>query len=301
LPARDARASRPMAMLPSPDAIRTTGTADILGPQRRAGAPKLIGVLNISPESNVPGSVATTGEEIDRKARDLIAQGADMIEIGARSTNPRAPRIDDGEERRRLLPVLAALKGAGWPVAVDTWSLATAVAALEAGADMINFTASEPADDLYRAVAATGAALFLTYLPYPDAYAMREGPRREYGPEAILAYFAAQRRRARALGCSPLIADPNLGIFHPDLDDYEKIAYQLQAMEVAPRLQAEGFPVLLYCARKECLTSRIIYAALLLRLGVEYIRIHEPAIARRLLPSGGRPPLAPPREPHAPS
>lgn len=279
-----------MVMLRTREEVYATNK-DIPMTPRRSVSPKLIGVLNISPESNVPGSVATTGEAIDRKARDLIAQGADIIEIGARSTNPAAPRIDDGEERRRLLPVLAHMKRAGWPVAVDTWSVATAVAALEAGADMINFTSSAPTEDLYRAVAATDAALLLTYLPYPDPYAMRAGARREYGPEAILAYFAEQRRRAAGLGCASLIADPNLGIFHPDLDDYEKIVYQLQAMDLAPRLHAEGFPVLLYCARKECLSSRIIYAALLLRLGVDYIRIHEPAIALRLLASGGRPPL----------
>ena len=223
----------------------------------------------------------------------MIDQGADLVELGARSTNVRAPRIDDSEEQQRLLPVLHELKRSGRRVSVDTWSVSTARVALDAGADMINFTSTEPTDELYRAVAASGASLLLTYLPYADAYAMRNAAKRDYGSEDILAYFDRQQRRARQVGCMSLIADPNAGIFHSDVDDYEKIAYQLQAMELTSRLQEKGLPVLLYCARKECLSSRIIYATLLLRLGVDYIRIHEPRIAARLMATRGRPPLSP--------
>jgi len=262
-------------------------------PRSQNTCPRLIGILNLSPESNITGSAVTERDDIEARVQALLGQGADIIEFGARSTNVCAPRIDDAEEQRRLLPVLRDMKRSGCLVSVDTWSPATAHVALNAGADMINFTSSEPTDDLYRAVATAGAWLLLTYLPYANAYAMRETAKRDYGAEDILAYFDAQRFRAHRVGCTSLIADPNAGIFHTDVDDYEKITYQIQAMELIPRLHERGFPVLVYCAHKECLSSRIIYATLLLRLGVDYIRIHEPHIAARLMPTNARPPLAP--------
>jgi len=255
--------------------------------------PRLVGVLNLSPESGTPEPVPTGWAEVEACVGVLIDQGADIIELGARSTNLSAPRVDDAEEQRRLLPVLRNVKQSGCLVAVDTWSLATACMALDSGADLINFTSTEPTDDLYQAVATADASLILTYLPYANAYAMRETAKRHCSTEDILAYFDTQQLRAHRAGCTSLIADPNTGIFHADVDDYEKVVYRLQAMELIARLQERGLPVLLHCSGKECLSSYILYATLLLRLGADYIRIHEPHIAVRLMSAGvQRPPAA---------
>jgi len=108
---------------------------------------------------------------------------------------------------------------------------------------------------------------------------MREAAQCHYGAEDILVYFDAQRLRAHRLGCTSLIADPNAGIFHADMDDDNKAAYHMQAMELIPRLHERGLPVFLHCARKECRS----YATLMLGLGVGYIRIHAPHIAVRLM------------------
>ena len=235
----------------------------------------------------------TKRDDIEASVQALLSQGADIIEFGARSTNACAPRIDDADEQRKLLPVLRDMKQSGCLVSVDTWSPATAHVALDAGADMINFTSSGPIDDLCRAVTTASSSLLLTYLLYANAYAMRETAKRHYGAEDILAYFDAQQLQAHRVGCTSLIADPNAGIFHTDVDDYEKITYQIQAMELIPRLHERGFPVLLYCARKKCLSSRIIYTTLLLRLGVDYIQIHEPQHCSTPDANKCTPPLAP--------
>jgi len=140
-------------------------------PRSQNTRPRLIGILNLLPESNIPGSVVTERDDIGASVQALLSQGADIIEFGAHSTNVCAPRIDDADEQRRLLPVLRDMKRSGCLVSVDTWSPATAHAALNAGADMTNFTSSEPTDDLYRTVTTAGASLLLTYLPYANAYA----------------------------------------------------------------------------------------------------------------------------------
>lgn len=248
---------------------------------RPARRPAIVGVINLSPESNVPGSHATGLAAVRERAAALRTEGADIVELGARSiSHDRAP-IDDAEEWRRLGPALDALVAAGYPVAVDTWSEASATAALAGGARLVNFTGAWPSAALCTAVAAAGATLCALYLPYADPYRMRACRPASYRVADILDRFRTLRARARAAGLNRLVLDPNLGILHPSFDDAAKIAYQVQAMSALPAVARLGCPTLAYLARKSALTSRQLIAAHLAALGVDYIRAHEPAIAVR--------------------
>ncbi len=251
------------------------------GLMRPARRPAIVGVINLSPESNVPGAHAAGLAAVRDRAAALSADGAGYVELGARSiSHDRAP-IDDAEEWRRLQPALNALVAAGYRVAVDTWSEASATAALDAGACLINFTGAWPSEELCGAVAAAGATLCALYLPYADPYRMRACKPASYRVADILKRFRTLRARARAAGLDRLVLDPNLGIFHPSHDDATKIAHQVQAMAALPAVARLGCPTLAYLARKSALTSRQLIAAQLAALGVDYIRAHEPAIAVR--------------------
>ena len=250
-------------------------------PVRPSRRPTIVGVINLSPESNVPGSHAGDTAAVQERAAALCTAGADLVELGARSiSHDRAP-IDDAEEWRRLQPALDALAAAGYRVAVDTWSETCATAALAAGALFINFTGAWPSAELCGAAARSGATLCALYLPYADPYRMRACPPASYDGAAILDRLRVIRDRARAAGLTGLVLDPNLGIFHPTFDDATKIAYQVQAMAALPAVARLGCPTLAYLARKSALTSRQLIAAHLAALGVDYIRAHEPAIAVR--------------------
>ena len=247
------------------------------GPRR----PAVIGVINLAPESNVPGSHAAGVPAVLERAAALCADGAGYVELGARSiSHDRAP-IGDAGEWRRLQPALDALVAGGYRVAVDTWSEASATAALDAGACLINFTGAWPSAELCSAVAAGGATLCALYLPYADPYRMRTCEPACYRVADILDRFRTLRARARAAGLDRLVLDPNLGIFHPSFDDAAKVAYQVQAMAALPAVARLGCPTLAYLARKSALSSRQLIAAHLAALGVDYIRAHEPAIAVR--------------------
>ena len=248
---------------------------------RRSRRPTIVGVINLSPESNVAGSHAAGLPAVHERAACLCAAGADYVELGARSISHHRAPVDDAEEWRRLQPALDALVAAGYRVAVDTWSETCATAALAGGARFINFTGAEPSAQLCAAVAASGAVLCALYLPYANPYQMRACPPASYHVAAILDRFRALRDRARAAGLTGLVFDPNLGIFHPSFDDATKIAYQVQAMAALPAVRRLGCPTLAYLARKSALTSRQLIAALLAALGVDYVRAHEPAIAVR--------------------
>lgn len=256
-------------------------------------APTLLGVVNLSPESMVRDSVVRGPDEAIERARALRADGVQVIDLGGRSITPDVPQIDDEEEQRRLAPTAARLREEGIRFSVDTWSSATGIAALGWGADMINFTGQDASSEMLDAIAGAGASLVLTHMPHGNAYEMRSRPR--VAPPAdlvgeIVASLEPRVEAARAAGVGEVIVDPNLGIIHPETDDYEKIHLQLEIVWQAERFRALGCPLLFYAARKPERLARIMMASAVLHAQPEYVRTHEPRILHELLRAAGRNP-----------
>lgn len=245
--------------------------------------PTLLGVINLSPESMVKDSIVAGPEAALERAKALAEHGVTALDVGGRSITPDAPPVDDAEEQARLEPALPRLASEGFRVSVDTWSPQTAVRALGWGAAIVNYTRSELPDALLEAVAGAGAALALTYMPYGDAYRMRDAERLPYRIERILEFLAPRVERARAAGVGEIIVDPNLGIIHPSTDDYTKTHLQLEVLANVDQIRTLGCPLLLYAARKPERLARILIAEAVLRARPEYVRTHEPETIVRLL------------------
>ncbi|WP_420477152.1 dihydropteroate synthase [Noviherbaspirillum sp. ST9] len=98
----------------------------------------VVGILNVNPDSFSDGGRYDTVVKAVARANAMIAEGADIIEIGGESTRPGATPVPGDEEQRRILPVISALRDCGVPIAVDTFKPDVMRAALGAGADMIN-------------------------------------------------------------------------------------------------------------------------------------------------------------------
>jgi dihydroneopterin aldolase len=250
--------------------------------------PQIVGVVNLSPESRVPDSVATGVEAVVAKATDLRDQGADFIELGGRSISHDQPLVDAAAERERLAAPLAELRKAGFAVAVDTWSLETADWALRAGVRLLNFTGRSASEELLQLAASREALLSVLYLPYADPYVMRDAQPARYGTQQLLAWGGQQQSRARAAGLRGLLLDPNAGIFHPSLDEAEKVNCQVQAISALTDLHARGATTLVYLGRKRELVGRLLLGALIARQPIDYIRTHEPQLARRMLEAAAR-------------
>jgi dihydropteroate synthase len=105
-----------------------------------AGRPIVMGVLNVTPDSFSDGGRFLDPDTAIAHARRMVAEGADVIDVGAESTRPygSATPVSSSEEARRLEPVLAAVAGLGVPVSIDTMKAQVAAAALAAGASMVN-------------------------------------------------------------------------------------------------------------------------------------------------------------------
>jgi dihydropteroate synthase len=126
--------------------------------------PAIMGVVNLSADSWYRESVCLTAEAAVQRGRVLIAQGADMVDVGAESTLAHAARVDEAAQNSQLLPVIKELRAANIPVSAETYQPAVARACLEAGANVLNLTGTAGSDELFRMVAAHDAAVILCYV-----------------------------------------------------------------------------------------------------------------------------------------
>lgn len=128
-------------------------------------APAIMGILNVTPDSFSDGGRHDTLEAAEVRAQRMLAEGADIIDIGGESTRPGADKVSSEEELARVLPVirhLAARMSA--PISIDTVKAAVARAGVEAGAVIINDVTGMTGDlDMPEVVAETGAAIVITY------------------------------------------------------------------------------------------------------------------------------------------
>mgnify|MGYP003471344423 FL=1 len=99
---------------------------------------RLLGVLNLTPDSFSDGGRYLDPERALERAREMVAEGADILDLGAESTRPGAAPVPVEEEKRRLLPVLEAVLSLGVPVSVDTRKPEVAEEALKLGAHLLN-------------------------------------------------------------------------------------------------------------------------------------------------------------------
>jgi dihydropteroate synthase len=121
------------------------------------GRCRVMGVINVTPDSFSDGGSFADTDTAVKHGLQLLAEGADILDVGGESTRPGADRVDADTERRRVEPVVAELAAAGAVVSVDTMRASTAAAALAAGARIVNDVSGGLADpDLPRVVAEAG-------------------------------------------------------------------------------------------------------------------------------------------------
>jgi dihydropteroate synthase len=119
------------------------------------GTTAVMGVLNVTPDSFSDGGQHFETSAAIAHGRLLVDQGADVVDVGGESTRPGAPRVDEGEELRRVIPVIRALASQGIVVSVDTMRASVAAASVEAGALIVNDVSAGRADQDMGTVAAT--------------------------------------------------------------------------------------------------------------------------------------------------
>ena len=208
----------------------------------------VMGVVNVTPDSFSDGGRWFRAAAAIEHAHRLIAEGADIIDVGGESTRPGAKRTSFEDEMRRVLPVVRALAGSGAVVSIDTMRSAVADLAIQAGASMVNDVSGGQADaGMFRVVAdAQVPYVVMHWRGHSDVMQARASY------EDVVAEVCVELRRridaAQAAGIRPaqLIVDPGLG-FAKDSSQSWTLLRRLD------ELQRLGYPVLVGASRKRFL------------------------------------------------
>ena len=173
--------------------------------------PYQLGVINLSRDSTYRESIAHDVPAALYRARRMTVEGAVMIDIGAESTGTNADIVDVDAQLASLLPVLDALLAEGLLVSIETYLTDVAVAALEAGAQVINLTGRVDDPALYEAIARHDARLILCYTPGETARSKDELPSADVLIDEQLAFFAERLELATSSGVERIWIDPGFG------------------------------------------------------------------------------------------
>ncbi|WP_205683263.1 dihydropteroate synthase [Brevibacterium sp. S111] len=255
-----------------------------------ATATKIMGVLNVTPDSFSDGGRYFDHDRAVAHGLELMATGADIIDVGGESTRPGSARVDEAEELRRVVPVVRDLAAAGAVISVDTMRASVARDSLAAGAHIINDVSAGQSDPTMLSVAAeTGAPIVLMHwrgyldqasatFHYEDVVAEVIGELRTRIDEAI------------AVGVKPenIIVDPGLGFSKnaehnwqllAALNEFAALDHRLLVAASRKRFIASLIspddPKLAQQAAKDQATATI--SAISAQAGAWAVRVHDPA------------------------
>lgn len=221
-----------------PKPLKLSLTPDTLADRLAEPRPLLMGILNLTPDSFSDGGACWTADAVDlpaalARARTLVEEGAEILDLGGESTRPGAAEVDPIEERRRVLPVLEALVREGLPawISVDTRRAELARRAIAAGASLINDTSAGRDDPgLFPLLASTGCPVVLMHRRGQPA-TMQDAPVYEDVCLEVGAFLEARCRELEALGfpSGRLIVDPGIG-FGKTLDHNRALLARLGSL-----------------------------------------------------------------------
>jgi dihydropteroate synthase len=209
--------------------------------------PRVMGVLNVTPDSFSDGGRFLDPGLALEHARAMLADGADLIDVGGESTRPGAPPVDEATELARVLPVVEALARDGAIVSVDTMKPAVMREALDAGASMINDVRALGLPGALEAVAASDAAVCLMHMRGEPA-TMQAAPRYDDVAAEVAAYLRERAGACLAAGIARdrIAVDPGFGFG-------KTLAHNLDLAARLGEVVALGWPVLVGVSRKSML------------------------------------------------
>ena len=243
----------------------------------------VMGIINVTPDSFSDGGKNLALDAGIAHARQLVAEGADMLDIGGESTRPGAAPVSLEDELARLLPLIEALRECGVPLSVDTFKPAVMRAVLDAGADMINDIYGFRQPGAIEAVAQGASGLCLMHMQ-GEPRTMQQAP--AYGDVVgdVTAFLREHAERLVAAGVARerICLDPGFGFG-------KTTAHNYQLMRSLPTIGALGYPLLIGVSRKtmigavtgrpvgERVAGSVAAALAAVERGAAIVRVHDVA------------------------
>ncbi|HEB80628.1 MAG TPA: dihydropteroate synthase [Chromatiales bacterium] len=257
---------------------------DCAGKSLDLGSPRVVGVLNVTPDSFSDGGRFLDPEAAIAHAHTMVAEGAALIDIGAESTRPGAAPVTAEEEIARLVPVIQALSsGLSVPISVDTGKPEVMRAAVAAGGGMINDVRALRLPGALEAVAGLGVPVCLMHMQ-GEPCTMQETPRYGDVVREVREFLAGRLAACVSAGIAPerVIVDPGFGFG-------KSTGHNLLLLRHLDTLQALGRPILVGLSRKsvfervlgravgERLAGSVAAATLAVWQGASLVRAHDVA------------------------
>ncbi|MBZ0104487.1 MAG: dihydropteroate synthase [Sulfuricella denitrificans] len=251
--------------------------------------PLIMGVVNVTPDSFSDGGQFYSIERAIEHARQLIREGADLLDIGGESTRPGAQAVGIDEELQRILPVLEGLSDCGVPLSVDTQKPDVMRAAIRAGADMINDVNALRAEGALRAVADSAVAVCLMHM-LGEPRTMQQNPVYQDVTAEVGAFLEERIAATEQAGIARkrIVADPGFG-FGKTLEQ------NLAMLKHLDSFIALGVPLLAGLSRKSILGSltglpveermvaSVAAAVISAMKGARILRVHDVKETRQAL------------------
>lgn len=248
-----------------------------------------MGVVNVTPDSFSDGGRFFDFEQAVAHGAQLIAEGADLLDIGGESTRPGAAAVDVDEELARVIPLVRALRGRGVPISVDTSKPEVMRVALAEGASVVNDVRALQSPGALEAVAATDCGVVLMHMQ-GEPGTMQLAPRYDDVVREVAGFLRARRDALAAAGVARerIALDPGFGFG-------KTVAHNFALLARLHELTALGQPLLVGLSRKSMLghvTGRAVdarvhasvaAAVLAAERGARIVRVHDVAATRDAL------------------
>jgi dihydropteroate synthase len=245
--------------------------------------PRVMGIVNLTPDSFSDGGRHATVDAGVAHARQLLAEGADILDLGGESTRPGAAEVAETDELARVLPVIEALRDCGVPLSIDTAKPAVMRAALAAGADMINDIWGFRQPGALEAVAGSACGLCAMHMQ-GEPRTMQAAPEYDDVVEDVLRFLRDQAARLEAAGVARgrISLDPGFGFGKTVPQNY-------RLLRELDRIVALGYPVLIGVSRKSMIgavtgkavedrmAGSVAAALSAVQRGARIVRVHDVA------------------------
>jgi dihydropteroate synthase len=249
----------------------------------------IVGILNATPDSFSDDGRYQEPARAAEAAAEMVAAGARALDLGAESTRPGAQTVSAEEERRRLLPMLRAVRRVVQvPLSVDTTKAEVAAAALDVGADLVNDVSAGRLDAAMLPLCArTGVPIVLMHMQGTPA-TMQQAPRYTDVVAEVTTFLRERAAAARAAGVAAeaIVVDPGIGFG-------KTVAHNCQLLARLDVLVDLGYPVLVGVSRKgfigeltggappsQRLLGTAAAVAMAIQRGARLVRVHDVAAMR---------------------
>jgi dihydropteroate synthase len=250
----------------------------------------VMGVLNVTPDSFSDGGLWMDPDAAIAHAREMVAQGATIIDVGGESTRPDATEVPEAEELRRVLPVIEAIASDDIVVSIDTRKPSVARAAVEAGASIVNDTAGEAGDRAMDEVAASSGAAIVVMHSRGTPATMRSLTDYDDVVADVRTFLLRRAAELEEAGVShdAIVLDPGFGFAKTP-------AQNLLLLQHLDEITSADYPVLSGTSRKsfigrvldlpeqERLEGTAATVAWAAWKGARIVRVHDVEAARRVV------------------